>query len=155
MPDTSNNNTSYNDRLLNTIKCTGYSKRLQVITFLLLTTVCFNANAEIKWPSLKNISHVKGRAANKHDLNHHRAAFVLKLKGVPAGVPIKIKIPQYAIHTDQATGERTAVVIIQAEHIDKFEAYGYINFKTGSIGVTYPEEIKLLGTRKPRIKKIK
>lgn len=114
-----------------------------------------NASAgNIVWPDLKKVAHVKGRAANKHDLNHHRAAFVLKLKGVPAGVPIKIKIPQYAIHTDQATGEKTPVVIIQAEHINKFIAYGYLNLLNGTIKVTYPEEIKLLGTKKPRLKSL-
>jgi len=125
-----------------------------VFLFLALGFSLTVTAAKIHWPDLKKINHVKGRAANKHDLNHQRAAFVLKLKGVPAGVPINIKIPQYAIHTDQATGVKTAVVIIQAEHIDKFKAYGYINFKTGAIKVTYPEEIKLLGTAKPSIRNL-
>jgi len=127
------------------------------VLFIFLTMAAFtNASAgKIVWPDLKKVAHVTGRAANKHDLNHHRAAFVLKLKGVPAGVPIKIKIPQYAIHTDQATGEKTPVVIIQAEHIDKFIAYGYLNVATGKIEVTYPEEIKLLGTKKPLIQKLR
>jgi len=119
------------------------------------SAIAGKSNTIIKWPDLGKINHVKGRAANKQDLKLHRAAFVLKLKGVPAGEPINIKIPQYAIHTDQATGEQTPVVIIQAEHIRKFQAYGYLDFKTGAIKVTYPEEIRLLGTRKPAISRIK
>ncbi|VAW77471.1 hypothetical protein MNBD_GAMMA12-1469 [hydrothermal vent metagenome] len=110
---------------------------------------------KLVWPDLKKVSHTKGRAANKNDLSLHRAAFVLKLKGVPAGVPIKMVIPQYAIHTDQATGVETPVVIIQAEHIRKFIAYGYLNLRTGAIKVTYPEEIKFLGIKKPQIKVFK
>lgn len=127
------------------------------VLFLFLTVGAFTSASagKIVWPDLKRVAHVKGRAANKHDLNHHRAAFVLKLKGVPAGVPVKIKIPQYAIHTDQATGEKTPIVIIQAEHIDKFIAYGYLNVVTGKIQVTYPEEIKLLGTKRPLIRKLR
>ncbi len=129
---------------------------LRVLFLLIAVSAFSNASAgKIIWPDLKKVAHVKGRAANKHDLNHHRAAFVLKLKGVPAGVPIKIKVPQYAIHTDQATGEQTPIVIIQAEHIDKFIAYGYINILTGKIQVTYPEEIQLLGTKKPSIQKLR
>ncbi len=123
-----------------------------VISLLLFWGSFSSVYAEkLLWPDLQTVAHTKGRPANKNDLSLHRAAFVLKLKGVPAGVPVKIDIPQYAIHTDQATGVETPVVIIQAEHIRKFIAYGYLNLRTGAIKVTYPEEIKFLGIKKPQI----
>jgi hypothetical protein len=48
--------------------------------------------------------------------------------GASISSSLKIKIPQYAIHTGGETGQKTKVVVIQAEEIKGMKLIGAINY---------------------------
>lgn len=71
------------------------------------------------------------------------------MKGKAAGTPIKLDIPQYAMHVDEGTGKETPVILIQAEENGDVKAVGYKELGTGQLGAALLREVRLLGTKKP------
>lgn len=61
-----------------------------------------------KWAS---VGYVSGRLANQEDINIGQAVFYANSGNEPYDIPL----PARAIHTDVDTGQKTDVVIIQAE----------------------------------------
>lgn len=57
----------------------------------------------ITWPDLPKTCFVSGRSATSLDVDAGCAAFLINVKGQAAGTPIKLDIPQYALHVDEAT----------------------------------------------------
>lgn len=108
------------------------------------------ANAEaITWPDLPQTCFVSGRSATSTDVDTGCAAFLINVKGKAAGTPIKLDIPQYALHVDEATGNETPVILIQAEENGDIKAVGYKELGTDQLGAALLREVRLLGTQKP------
>lgn len=103
----------------------------------------------IAWPDLPQTCFVSGRSATSADVDTGCAAFLINVKGKAAGTPIKLDIPQYALHIDEATGKETPVIIIQAEENGEIKAVGYRELGTDQLGAALLREVRLLGTRKP------
>ena len=103
----------------------------------------------ITWPDLPQTCFVSGRSATGTDVDTGCAAFLINVKGQPAGTPIKLDIPQYAMHVDEASGKETPVIIIQAEENGEVKAVGYRELGTDQLGAALLREVKLLGTQKP------
>ncbi|MGA9702135.1 hypothetical protein [Pseudomonas sp.] len=103
----------------------------------------------IAWPDLPQTCYVSGRPATSTDVDTGCAAFLINVKGQPAGTPIKLDIPQYAMHVDEASGKETPVIIIQAEENGEIKAVGYRELGTDQLGAALLREVKLLGTQKP------
>jgi hypothetical protein len=101
------------------------------------------------WPDLSAIGFVSGRAATDADVQAGNAAFVLKEGGVPAGIPLDLPVPQYAIHVDAETGWQTAGVVIQAEEAGSLSIVGMLVLRDGSHLVGRLGEFTLLGIVKP------
>lgn len=102
---------------------------------------------EVAWPDLKSFKYVSGRIAKEEDIKNKSALFVLKANGKYIGSPIKILLPQYAIHTNEKTNLRTRVVIIQAESAQGINMYGAINIRNGKGIIEIPSTFKLLGRK--------
>ena len=79
----------------------------------------------ITWPDLPDTCFVSGRSATSQDVDTGCAAFLINVKGKAAGTPIKLDIPQYAMHVDEGTGKETPVILIQAEENGDVKAVGY------------------------------
>ncbi|KTC64307.1 hypothetical protein AO262_05900 [Pseudomonas fluorescens ABAC62] len=107
------------------------------------------ALAEVIWPDLPKSCFVSGRSATSVDVDSGCAAFLINVKGKAAGTPIKVDVPQYALHIDEATGRETPVIIIQAEENGEVKAVGYQEVGTRQLGTALLREVRLLGTRKP------
>jgi hypothetical protein len=103
----------------------------------------------ITWPDLPSTCFVSGRAATSADVDSGCAAFLIDVKGKAAGTPIKLDIPQYAMHVDEASGNETPVIIIQAEENGEVKAVGYRELGSDQLGAALLREVKLLGTQKP------
>lgn len=103
----------------------------------------------VAWPDLPKTCFVSGRSATSADVDTGCAAFLINVKGKAAGTPIKMDIPQYAMHLDEATGKETPVIIIQAEESGEIKAVGYKELGTDQLGAALLREVRLLGTRKP------
>lgn len=103
----------------------------------------------IAWPDLPETCFVSGRSATNEDVDSGCAAFLINVKGKAAGTPIKMDIPQYAMHIEAGTLKETPVVIIQAERNGKIEAVGYKEVGTEQLGAALLMELRLLGTKKP------
>lgn len=103
----------------------------------------------ITWPDLPKSCFVSGRSATSMDVDTGCAAFLINVKGQAAGTPIKLDIPQYAMHVDEATGKETPVILIQAEENGEVKAVGYRELGTDQLGAALLREVRLLGTRKP------
>ncbi|TLU61638.1 hypothetical protein FE810_14100 [Thalassotalea litorea] len=102
----------------------------------------------MEWPPLGDYKYTSGRQATEDDINAGAAAFMLQVDGKNIGRPIDILIPQYAVHIDQETGERTNVIIIQAEENDNFQVIGAIDIKTDRFIVALKYEFDFLGINK-------
>jgi len=123
-----------------------------VRTFLLTAMALLPALAlgdAIVWPDLPQSCFVSGRPATSEDVDSGCAAFLINVKGKAAGTPIELKIPQYAMHVDEASGKETPVIIIQAEENGEVKAVGYRELGTDQLGAALLREIRLLGTQKP------
>jgi hypothetical protein len=107
------------------------------------------ALAEIIWPDLPKNCFVSGRSATSVDVDAGCAAFLINVQGKAAGTPIKVDIPQYAFHIDEASGKETPVIIIQAEENGEVKAVGYKELGTDQLGAALLREVRLLGTKKP------
>ena len=121
-------------------------------TFLLTAVALLPALAlgdAIVWPDLPQSCFVSGRPATSEDVDSGCAAFLINVKGKAAGTPIELKIPQYAMHVDEASGKETPVIIIQAEENGEIKAVGYRELGTDQLGAALLREIRLLGTQKP------
>jgi|EP00659_Diplonema_papillatum_P014828 hypothetical protein len=103
----------------------------------------------IAWPDLPDTCFVSGRSATSQDVDTGCAAFLINVKGKAAGTPIKLDIPQYAMHVDEGTGKETPVILIQAEENGDVKAVGYKELGTGQLGAALLREVRLLGTKKP------
>ncbi|QHD05977.1 hypothetical protein [Pseudomonas sp. R76] len=103
----------------------------------------------IAWPDLPKSCFVSGRSATSADVDTGCAAFLINVQGKAAGTPIKLEIPQYAVHVDEATGKETPVIIIQAEENGEIKAVGYKELGTDQLGAALLREVRLLGTQKP------
>ena len=103
----------------------------------------------IAWPDLPQTCFVSGRPATSVDVDTGCAAFLINVQGKSAGTPIKLDIPQYALHVDEATGKETPVIIIQAEENGEIKAVGYKELGTDQLGAALLREVRLLGTQKP------
>lgn len=103
----------------------------------------------IAWPDLPQTCFVSGRSATNEDVDSGCAAFLINVKGKAAGTPIKMDIPQYAMHIEAGTLKETPVVIIQAEQNGKIKAVGYKEVGTEQLGAALLKELRLLGTKKP------
>lgn len=103
----------------------------------------------IAWPDLPDTCFVSGRSATSQDVDIGCAAFLINVKGKAAGTPIKLDIPQYAMHVDEGTGKETPVILIQAEENGDVKAVGYKELGTGQLGAALLREVRLLGTKKP------
>ena len=103
------------------------------------------------WPEITEIKFISGRAATEKDINDGAAVFLLQSDGIPIGKPINIQIPQYALHTDNDTGEVSKVVVIQAEEVmtNGAKVVGAFAFKSRGFLAGLYEEFKFLGTNKP------
>ncbi|WP_455884509.1 hypothetical protein [Pseudomonas spelaei] len=107
------------------------------------------AQADVIWPDLPTTCFVSGRPATSADVDTGCAAFLINVKGKAAGTPIKVDVPQYALHVDEATGKETPVIIIQAEENGEIKAVGYKELGTDQLGAALLREVRLLGTKKP------
>lgn len=103
----------------------------------------------ITWPDLPKTCFVSGRSATSMDVDAGCAAFLINVKGQAAGTPIKLDIPQYALHIDETTGKETPVILIQAEENGEIKAVGYKELGTDQLGAALLREVRLLGTTKP------
>ncbi|TMP77263.1 hypothetical protein CWB73_20440 [Pseudoalteromonas phenolica] len=102
------------------------------------------------WPPLSDYKYTSGRQATEDDINAGAAVFMLQIDGKNVGKPIDIIIPQYAVHIDQETGEKTNVIIIQAEETDDSQVIGAINIKTNEIIAALKFEFEFLGNKNPK-----
>ena len=121
-------------------------------TFLLAALAMASTTAladAITWPDLPKTCFVSGRSATSADLESGCAAFLINVKGQAAGTPIKLDIPQYAMHIDEATGKETPVILIQAEENGEVKAVGYRELGSDQLGAALLREVRLLGTQKP------
>lgn len=103
----------------------------------------------IAWPDLPETCFVSGRSATNNDVDNSCAAFLINVKGKATGTPIKLDIPQYAMHIEADTGKETPVIIIQAEENGNIKAVGYKELGTEQLGAALLQEVRLLGTKKP------
>ncbi len=116
---------------------------------LLFLTLMPSLAEAITWPDLPDTCFVSGRSATSQDVDTGCAAFLINVKGKAAGTPIKLDIPQYAMHVDEGTGKETPVILIQAEENGDVKAVGYKELGTGQLGAALLREVRLLGTKKP------
>jgi hypothetical protein len=101
------------------------------------------------WPALPTSGYIAGRAATQHDVDAGNAVFVAEVGGRVIGMPLPITVPQYAFHVDHKTGERTRVIVLQAERAGTLEMIGYVAPDTNTYGVGTAKEFELLGTVSP------
>ena len=104
---------------------------------------------EIVWPDLPQSGFLVGRSATTEDLDNGTAVFTLKTNGKYVGHPVNVEIPQYAIHTDEETGSRTPVVIVQVETNGEVTAVGYRDVRDWSDGIGLFHEFDFLGKNRP------
>ncbi|HUA81229.1 MAG TPA: hypothetical protein VL997_12705 [Dyella sp.] len=77
------------------------------------------------------------------------AAFMMGQADTSTGIPLDIKVPQYAWHVDQKTGEKVPVIVIQAEEGSGIKVVGYKKLGSSSLVVALLREMILLGSKKP------
>ena len=117
--------------------------------FALLTPL-FTSAGSFVWPKLPDSCFVKGRPAAEDDVRKGCAVFVVKEGGRPAGKPLNIEVPQYAIHVDEDTGKQTPVILIQAEENAGLQVVGYKEVGTGVFAAALLRELRLLGAKRPK-----
>ncbi len=120
-----------------------------ISTILIMCSLNVMGSEKGYWPTLSEVKSVSNRIATEEDVNSGAAVFLLKSGEIHIGTPMKIVIPQYAIHTDLDSGEKSDVIIIQAEEADgkKYIGAKVVGQEEYMIGLY--EEFKLLGERAP------
>lgn len=103
----------------------------------------------IRWPDLPKECFVSARPATVTDMKKGCAAFMMGQADTSTGAPLNIKIPQYAWHVDQKTGEKTPVIVIQAEQGAGIAVVGLKEVGSSSLEVALLKEMILLGGKKP------
>lgn len=101
------------------------------------------------WPDLLTIKYVSNRLATEEDLSQGAAVFLMKPDNQNPGKPINIPLPQYAIHTDDLSGEKSNVVVIQAEEAKGQQVFGALVIATNTHMAGLSSEFLLLGENKP------
>jgi hypothetical protein len=92
---------------------------------------------------------IKDRLATKDDVDAGMAVFYIN--NPSAMMPLKVKLPACAIHTDQDTRAETPVVMIQAEKFQGQKLIGY-RFLDGGNGIGLLSEFTVLGAPDKRFK---
>ena len=133
----------------------GIMKKWLIFVLLLFVlqiwAVADNGNKDtISWPALPKKGFVTGRAATYEDVEQGKAAFYFKLEGKISGVPLDIAIPQYAIHINNDTGERTQGIIIQAENFGDIAMIAMRRIDNWDLVMGSMDDFQLLGTKTPR-----
>jgi len=107
----------------------------------------------MKWPDLDSCNFVAGRTATEQDIMEGKAAFLLKSGNEIFGTPLKIDIPQYALHINKHNNEETPGIIIQAEKTsDGQKLAGFIPVHSQAPVTSSLHEFRLLGKSKPPTK---
>jgi len=122
--------------------------RILVFFLLLFSQAAFAENLA-GCPDLASVEHVSGRLATKEDIDAGAAIFMLQVEGTRIGEPIDIAVPQYAIQTESASGNKMAVVIVQAEETEDQKIIGALGCKSDEFSLGLLEEFELRGTTKP------
>ncbi len=117
---------------------------MKLFPFLLLLVSVSTFSEEFKWPDINGFDVVSGRHAIEQDIAEQKAVFVAKTDEGYIGIPIDIKLPQFAIYTDSEKNEKYPVVIIQAERAQEMDMYGAINLQDGSGIISIPSDFDLL-----------
>jgi len=121
---------------------------LALVIFLLSSPAI--GEHSVLWPDLSTVKYVSQRSAIESDINDGAAVFILQTDGVPIGTPLDINVPQYAIHTDGDSGEKTNVVVIQAEEASGLQVFGALIFETNEYLAGLSNEFELLGQSVPK-----
>ena len=124
------------------------STTIFALVILLLSSYTLGEQS-VLWPDLSTIKYVAQRSATESDINDGAAVFILQTEGVSIGTPLDINVPQYAIHTDENSGEKTNVVIIQAEEANGQQVFGALIFDTNEYMAGLSNEFELLGQTAP------
>jgi hypothetical protein len=124
--------------------------KIIAITLLLLSTFVVGEE-KVVWPDLSTIKYVSERSATEADVNEGAAVFLLQSEGVNIGSPMNLEIPQYAIHTDGETGEKSNVVVIQAEEANSQQVIGALIVGSNEFMAGLANEFKLLGKVIPNL----
>lgn len=103
----------------------------------------------MRWPDLPASGFVSGRAATEDDVKAGNAVFVLRSRGQLVGKPLKLEVPQYAIHVDAESGQQTPGFIIQAESAGDQSLVGFLELPGRTMLAGTLPEFKLLGTKRP------
>ena len=122
----------------------------QLFSLFAILMPAYSFASNVVWPELPHACFVKDRPATEEDAKKGCAAFVIKTHKQFSGMPLNIKIPQYAIHVDENTGKETPVVVIQAEENAGIQVVGYTEVGSSAIGTALLRELHLLGTVKPK-----
>lgn len=122
--------------------------RWLIAAFVLTVSMAAQAGGDA-WPVLPQTCFVSGRPATVADVKAGCAVFVATSNGRPVGKPLDIEIPQYAIHTDRKTGNKTRVIVIQAEEAEGMKVVGYEIVGTRRKVVDVLASLVLLGSEKP------
>ncbi len=101
------------------------------------------------WPDLSTVKFVSNRLATEADIIQGAAVFMLQADDQPIGKPLSIDVPQYAVHTDGQSGEKSNVVIIQAEEANGQQILGALVISSNKLIAGLYEEFILLGNSKP------
>ena len=124
---------------------------MKTIFFIL---ICFSSSIvqgveKVAWPDLSEVKFVAKRSATEADINDGAAVFLLQSEGENIGKPMSLEIPQYAIHKDSETGEKSKVVVIQAEEANGQQVIGALIIETNEFMAGLANEFEFLGKFKP------
>lgn len=122
-----------------------------IATTLLLFSMLAHGEEKVAWPDLSTIKYVSQRPATEADINEGAAVFILQSEGINIGNPMSMDIPQYAIHTDGETGEKSNVVVIQAEEANGQQVIGAVIVGSNEFMAGLANEFKLLGKAVPNL----
>lgn len=122
-----------------------------IATTLLLLSTFAQGEEKVAWPDLSTIKYVSQRSATEADINEGAAVFLLQSEGANIGSPMNLDIPQYAIHTDGETGEKSNVVVIQAEEANGQQVIGALIVGSNEFMAGLANEFNLLGKVVPNL----
>jgi hypothetical protein len=104
------------------------------------------------WPSLSDFHCIKGRAANREDINKGNALFVLEQDGVSIGHAVPLALPQYAYYLNGPGRGKIPCVIIQAEELNGVQILGCRANGSNAEVVDVSVNFQLLGTNSSQSK---
>jgi hypothetical protein len=123
-----------------------------IIALIIGLSSCAKKEMTVKydWPDLSKYQATVGRAATTNDVKEGRAVFVLASQGLPIGNPIKISLPQYALHHDEETKKKAPCIVIQAEEANGQKLIGCYLIPSNELLAGFLNEFELLGQTKPQ-----